>query len=208
MLTPLPWRRPWKLASQVATLDQLSNGRAILAVGLGATDPVLGDTGEEKDRRVRAERLDEGIDLIRGLWEGRLRYAGRHFNINLEPRPDFAQTTKPVQERIPIWVVGAWPRERSMRRVLRCDGLLAAAMDDKGFRELSPDDVRAMRAWLAERGGARPDFDVITEGETNPDSAAEHVKPWADAGCTWWLEARWQAPDQVPDRLAAGPPKS
>ncbi len=33
MLTPLPWRRPWKVASQVATLDQLSDGRAVLAVG-------------------------------------------------------------------------------------------------------------------------------------------------------------------------------
>src|ERR1700678_621691 len=38
MLTPLPWRRPWKLASQVATLDQLSGGRAILPVGVGAVD--------------------------------------------------------------------------------------------------------------------------------------------------------------------------
>src|SRR5882672_2640333 len=45
ILTPLPWRRPWKLASQVATLDQVSNGRAILAVGLGATDSSLGQTG-------------------------------------------------------------------------------------------------------------------------------------------------------------------
>ena len=36
LLTPLPWRRPWKVASQVATLDQLSEGRAILTVGLGA----------------------------------------------------------------------------------------------------------------------------------------------------------------------------
>ncbi len=33
LLTPLPWRRPWKVASQVATLAQLSGGRAILAVG-------------------------------------------------------------------------------------------------------------------------------------------------------------------------------
>src|SRR5438270_10016309 len=42
MLTPLPWRRPWKLASQVVTLDQLSAGRAILAIGTGAVDPALG----------------------------------------------------------------------------------------------------------------------------------------------------------------------
>jgi len=70
MLTPLPWRRPWKLASQVATLDQLSGGRAILAVGVGAADANLPDTGEVTDLRSRAEMLDEGIDLIRALWAG------------------------------------------------------------------------------------------------------------------------------------------
>src|ERR687887_1971398 len=64
MLTPLPWRRPWKVASQAVTLDQLSGGRAILAVGLGAIDTGLGRTGEQLHRRARAELLDEGIDLI------------------------------------------------------------------------------------------------------------------------------------------------
>src|SRR5438105_7449686 len=52
LLTPLPWRRPWKLAGQVVTLDQLSSGRAILTVGLGAVDTALGNTGEQLDRRV------------------------------------------------------------------------------------------------------------------------------------------------------------
>src|SRR5438045_9676295 len=41
LVTPLPWRRPWKVASQAATLAQLSNGRTILAVALGATPPGL-----------------------------------------------------------------------------------------------------------------------------------------------------------------------
>src|SRR5215469_7121317 len=79
MLTPLPWRRPWKVASQVATLDQLSGGRAILAVGVGATATDLPSTGEVTDIRGRAERLDEGIDLIRELWAGRNDYQGRHY---------------------------------------------------------------------------------------------------------------------------------
>src|SRR5579864_9410763 len=65
MLTPLPWRRPWKVASQVATLDQLSNGRAILTVGLGAVMGDLPRTGEEEDLRRRADLLDEGIVVIR-----------------------------------------------------------------------------------------------------------------------------------------------
>src|SRR5436309_12715007 len=49
LLTPLPWRRPWKVASQVATLDQLSGGRSILTVGLGATGFGLPLTGEVLD---------------------------------------------------------------------------------------------------------------------------------------------------------------
>src|SRR5258708_25507718 len=44
MLTPLPWRRPWKVASQVATLDQMSDSRAILAVRLRALDAYPPDT--------------------------------------------------------------------------------------------------------------------------------------------------------------------
>src|SRR5258708_33654057 len=38
MLTPLPWRRPWKGASQGATLDQLARGPGIPAVGIRAAE--------------------------------------------------------------------------------------------------------------------------------------------------------------------------
>ena len=67
VLTPLPWRRPWKVASQVATLDQLSAGRAILTVGVGALSTDLPLTGEQTDLRTRAELLDEGIASRRGI---------------------------------------------------------------------------------------------------------------------------------------------
>jgi hypothetical protein len=212
MLTPLPWRRPWKLASQVATLDQLSGGRAILAVGVGATDTDLPSTGEVTDLRGRAERLDEGIDLIRELWAGGNDYRGRHY-VYQTGRMDLGRVTRPVQERIPIWVVGVWPRTKSMRRVLRCDGIIPQY--DLDGREPKPSDAREVRDWLIDHG-AGAEVDVISEGETPADdhaAAVAAVTPWAEAGCTWWLETRWQMPhdagermDQVRARLTAGPP--
>lgn len=219
MLTPLPWRRPWKVASQAVTLDHVSGGRAILAVGLGAVDKVLGHTGEETDRRRRAELLDEGLDLIANLWNGDLRFAGQHFTMDLTARDDLAAVANPVQQpRVPIWVVGAWPRPKSMRRVLRCDGLLPAVMDESGHRDIAPDDIVAIRHWLDEHGGVRPGFDIVMEGETpagEADRAAAIVVPWADVGCSWWLETRWQMPHHVPERmrqererLEAGPPRA
>src|ERR1700744_1355436 len=53
ILPPLPFRRPWKLASQVATLDQLSGGRAVVAVGVGALAAPLPDTGGGGGLRTR-----------------------------------------------------------------------------------------------------------------------------------------------------------
>jgi hypothetical protein len=101
-----------------------------------------------------------------------------------------------------------------MRRVLRCDGVIPQYYPEG--RDPVPGDVREMRAWLAERG-ARPDLDVVSEGETpagDPAAAAARVAPWADAGCTWWLETRWEMPHHSPERMseirqriAAGPPE-
>jgi len=212
MLTPLPWRRPWKVASQVATLDQLSGGRAILAVGVGAVDTDLPDTAEVTDLRGRAERLDEGIDLIRALWDGGTSYHGQHYRYDTG-RLDLTVAAKPAAERIPLWVVGVWPRPKSLRRALRCDGIIPQY--DLEGREAGPDDARELARWLAGHG-TRPGFDIVADGETparDRAAAAAVVGPWADAGCTWWLETRWEMPhdsaermSQIRERLAAGPP--
>src|SRR5687767_8646843 len=60
MVTPLPRRRPWKLARETASLDQLSGGRLILGVGIGVPPEEFARFGEEPDPRVRAGMLDEG----------------------------------------------------------------------------------------------------------------------------------------------------
>jgi alkanesulfonate monooxygenase SsuD/methylene tetrahydromethanopterin reductase-like flavin-dependent oxidoreductase (luciferase family) len=213
ILTPLPFRRPWKLASQVATLDQLSGGRAVVAVGLGALDDQLPDTGEEPDLRTRAAKLDEGIDLMQTVWSGGGRYDGEHYRYR-SGGFDLGAMVRPVQEPIPIWVAARWPRPKSLRRALRCQGILPEFMPDG--REREPADVRALRAWLAEHD-APARMDVVIDGETpadDPAGAAAQVKAWAEAGATWWLETRWGMPDtqqerigQVTERLATGPPK-
>ena len=83
MLTPLSRMRPWKLASESVSLDHLSGGRLILAVGLGAPETGFANFGEVSDRRVRAELLDEGLAILTGLWSGApLRFQGRHYQVD------------------------------------------------------------------------------------------------------------------------------
>ncbi len=54
-VTPLPRRRPWKLARETVTLDHLSNGRLILGVGIGAPpDPEFSGFGEIASKRICA----------------------------------------------------------------------------------------------------------------------------------------------------------
>jgi hypothetical protein len=89
-------------------------------------------------------------------------------------------------------------------------------MDQDGFRTTTPADILAMKTWLSEHGAA-DDIDIVMEGETPADDAAkaaEVVAPWAEVGCTWWLDSRWGLPHHsadrarhVTERLEAGPPR-
>jgi alkanesulfonate monooxygenase SsuD/methylene tetrahydromethanopterin reductase-like flavin-dependent oxidoreductase (luciferase family) len=215
-LTPLSRMRPWKLASETATLDNLSNGRVILAVGLGAIETGFAEFGEVIDRKTRAELLDEGLDILTGLWHGQpFSYEGKHYQI----KPvSFNPPPPPVQQpRIPIWVVGAWPRPKSMQRVLRCDGILPVVMsDDRQWRDTTPDHIRAIKDFVASNRSEATPFDIVMEGETpgdDPARAAAIVRPLADAGATWWIESRWEVPRDpdglriVRERIRQGPPR-
>jgi len=161
--------------------------------------------------------LDEGIDVIARLWDGDLTFKGQHYDVDLAARDDLAEVLNIVQTpRPPIWVVGAWPHPKSMRRVLCCDGLLPVCKDEQAFRPTTPQDIRDMRTWLSDNG-AGGGLDVVMEGETpadDPAKATDIAGEWADAGCTWWLDARWEMPHHGPDRerqvkerLEAGPPR-
>ena len=216
-LTPLSRMRPWKLASETATLDHLSNGRVILAVGLGAIDTGFAAFGEVTDRKTAR------------------RAAGRRAG-----HSDRAVARAAVQLRrqalqdqrddiLPAAAAGA-----------------AAAHPDLGGRRMAAHEVDAASAALrwhsagcdgrAMASGAKPrprifarskqyveanrtetsPFDIVMEGETpgdDPEQAAAIIGKWADAGATWWIESRWELPRDadglklVRERILQGPPQ-
>ena len=56
-VTPLPRRRPWKLARETVSVDHLSHGRLILPVGLGTIDDGgFRKVGEPTDRKTRGKK--------------------------------------------------------------------------------------------------------------------------------------------------------
>lgn len=67
------------------------------------------------------QQLEQAVVAEESGWEGGTKYHGRHYHYECD-RTDLTEVGRPVQARIPIWVVGVWPRPKSMQRVLRCDG--------------------------------------------------------------------------------------
>jgi alkanesulfonate monooxygenase SsuD/methylene tetrahydromethanopterin reductase-like flavin-dependent oxidoreductase (luciferase family) len=205
LLTPPSRRRPAELASQVATVDRLSGGRVILSVGLGAVDSGFDAFGEECDKRVRAELMDECLDVVTGLWAGQpFSYEGKHYRIAPTTFPTIGNTVQ--QPRPPIWCVGVLNRRKTMERALRWDGLLPQVIVDGNGEQASLEAVAKVRAEV-DATGARP-YDIVIEGNGSQHSPAA----WADAGATWWIESMWDAVGQaepalaILDRLRDGPP--
>jgi alkanesulfonate monooxygenase SsuD/methylene tetrahydromethanopterin reductase-like flavin-dependent oxidoreductase (luciferase family) len=190
MVTPLPRRRPWKLARETVTLDRLSGGRLVLGVGLGEPpEDEYGSFGEPTDPVVRAAMLDEGLEVLTRLWSGEtVSFQGRHYRVD-----QVAFQPTPVQRpRIPIWVAGAWPRPGPLRRAARFDGSCPLKVDATGeLATLEPDELRQLLA-VVRRHRADPaaPFDVLLGGTTPPDPAAARamLEPLAEAGMTWWQE--------------------
>lgn len=223
LLTPPSRRRPHKLAMETATLDALSNGRVILSVGLGAAHDRSGWTefGEVTDKKARAERMDESLEIITRLWQGDpFVYQGKHFRAQI---PIFSRPPAPVQKpRIPIWVVGAVNREKSLRRVLKYDGLLPTLVADTGATtpeqggSFTPEQLRAAVEWIRARRELETPLDVIIEQQTPGNDmtrAREILYPWQQAGATWHIEAMWDVMDdpegytKVLERIQQGPPQ-
>ena len=124
----LPLRNPTVLAKEIATLDFLSGGRVLPAVGLGTEDErEFEATGSPK--RQRGGRTDEAIEVMKLLWsQDHVTFHGKYFTLN-----DVTIQPKPVQKSLPpMWIGGR--SEAAIRRTARIgDGWLVS--------QATPDEV-------------------------------------------------------------------
>ena len=205
MVTPLPRRRPWKLAREAASLDHLSGGRLILGVGIGTPPEEFARFGEEADPRVRAEMLDEGLEVLTGLWSGEpFSFHGRHYQVE-----EATLLPRPVQQpRIPIWVGGTWPRKPSFRRAARWDGVFPGSLHGN----LTLDEIREMVGFIQLQRPSGVPIDVMVGGDApfnNPARARDILAEYAAAGVTWWIEGigEWRGDvDAMTTFIQGGPP--
>jgi len=214
MITPVPLRRPWKIASESLALDHLSAGRLILGLGTGAV--WMGWQGfpdEVTSAKARAEMLDETIDILTLLYQSKqFDYDGKHYHLKLTLVDEMYYPPKPVQQpRIPLWVVGIWPYKKSMQRALKGDGILVEKRNPDGsIADVTPADIHEIKAFIDENRTLNTPFDIVTSGKISnldPAQLQDTFQAWSEAGVTWWIEGLWEeAEDMVSEHIRRGPP--
>jgi len=207
----------------VSSLDRLSGGRVILGAGLGALHEGWTAFEADEGRRVRAEKMDEGLAIYAGLMAGQpFSFQGKHYTV--KPTEFMLPAPTIQQPHPPVWVVGAAKvgetRQPSLERAARWQGWLPQVVDGewrgnpRSPQELSglTDQVRRMRE---EAGLSMEHFAICVEGEFYGAGPGERdIAAWADAGATWWIEGAWRLENcpsgraELQRRIQNGPPGS
>ena len=221
MVTPIPRRRPWKLAKELITLDHLSGGRIVLGAGIGNPDWEFTLFGEDPSLSVRAEKLDEGLEIISQMCSGEIEYYGKHYEVQSE-KIGPASLQKP---RIPVWIAGTYGFKAPFRRATRWDGVFPLRMNidellqpSESIRNwssmwLNPSQLSEIKEIVLRIRGSLDGFDVVNSGSTLRDSAKaaeEKVKIYENVGASWWLEWILDDPSLVDDYkelIMKGPPR-
>jgi alkanesulfonate monooxygenase SsuD/methylene tetrahydromethanopterin reductase-like flavin-dependent oxidoreductase (luciferase family) len=191
MITPVTRRRPIKLAREAVGLDQLSNGRLTLGLGLGVDSyGELSKLGEVVDARTRGQRLDEGVELLCRFWSGEeVRYHGEHFvadGVTVLPTP--------VQRpRVPLWFAARGDSRKPVRRAARYDGLFPV--------DVSPEQLRRMVDLVIEERGDLDSFDIASRPE-----GVDEYEAFAEAGATWALTGQRPGVDMAEAMSVASAP--
>jgi probable F420-dependent oxidoreductase len=192
----LPMRHPLPLAKELATLQNLSEGRLILGAGVGWMAAEFAALGVPF--RERGRRMDEGIAMMRAVWGADpVSFSPRHIPAVIE---DMRMLPPPVRP-IPIWIGGS--SEAALGRALRLDGWHGSRLSPgeavpivRRLRAVRPDpeftvslrsswdgrDDAALSARLAAYGEAGVDHVLVEPAERALDDWLRAVERVARAG--------------------------
>ncbi len=164
----LPLHQPVRLARQAATIDQLSEGRLTLAVGVGA--PTLPHEAFASNPTERAPRFEEYLTVMRRLWsEPVVDHEGRFITVRqgrMEP--------KPVQRPLPVWFgAGTSPALRRTARL--ADGWIGAGSTPSGA---FPGQAAELREYLEAEGRDPASFPMAKRAYVAIDRSADEVAEW------------------------------
>ena len=121
-LLVLPFRNPVVVAKQVATMDQLSGGRMLLGIGIGAYREEFEAVFPGRQAH-RGRMVEEGIQALRSLFtEDKSSFDGKHYRFN-----NIRCYPKPLQEPLPIYSGGNALQCRRRAAEL-CQGWLPAVL--------------------------------------------------------------------------------
>ncbi|HSM25655.1 MAG TPA: TIGR03619 family F420-dependent LLM class oxidoreductase [Anaerolineaceae bacterium] len=98
----LPQRNPVEIAKSLATIDNLSNGRLVVSVGIGWSEGEYKNLGY--DFKNRGKRMDEAVKVLRTCWRGQgtIDFKGEYYNFgNMVFSPPPVQSGGP-----PLWIAG------------------------------------------------------------------------------------------------------
>jgi alkanesulfonate monooxygenase SsuD/methylene tetrahydromethanopterin reductase-like flavin-dependent oxidoreductase (luciferase family) len=201
----LPRRRPWVVARQALTVDHLSGGRLVIPAGIGVPSDraFAGVAGELTGTRERAELLDDHLAILDLAFRGeKFSYDGHHHKVT-----DMQIHPRPVQRpRVPIWVVGAFPSERSMGRAVKYDGVVPQLRGDRAMEHLGPAEVAEIAGWVREnRAHDAGPFEIVLQGVLPDDEseARDRLAALAEAGATWFIHSAWEGPASTHEALTA-----
>lgn len=200
-------RNPIQLAKSLASLDQLSLGRLICGVGLGAVTRLYQAYGITAEARVG--RFNEALTLIQKLWtEDNFTFEGKFWQVkNATLRPKPFQAPHP-----PIWFGGHAPAALK-RAVRRGSGFIGAGSASTG--DFKP-QVQMIRSALAEANKDPAQFTigkrVYLAVDADRERAARRLREWfgvyygsaelADKVALWG--SRDECIEQLGEIIAAG----
>jgi probable F420-dependent oxidoreductase len=197
-------RHPLVAAKSFATLDYLSHGRIVMAVGTGANLADYAACGIPTEGRGR--RLDEGILILRKVWtEPKASFHGKYFNfdnVTLEPRP--LRRTNNDSGTIDIWVGGR--ADAALKRTARlADGYFASFQTPEEFSR----NMATIRDYAVQFGRANARIEsgliLLCRLAATRDRAIEDMRPLLTAmgrgGDAFLQRTIYGSPDDIMERL-------